>query len=274
LQLKVGFLSQLLHRDLETVNGKERPRILHVDDDQSVLQISKQMMMDIGNLEVDSSLSVDEAFKKLSTGHYDVVVSDYEMPKKDGLQFLKELREQNNQIPFILFTGKGREEVAARALNLGADGYFRKEGSVQKVYEELSYGIRLIVERKSIQTSRRVSKHLIKKVHTSAPSLIHSYDLIEHENIYEFNQRSIQNVETTASLEEHGHSASMPTIMCTCGAEILVIPDLCTMNRAIERHSAEHRRIGISDEKDPDENVKVKEFLTKQLLKVISELNK
>jgi DNA-binding NarL/FixJ family response regulator len=266
-------LSQL-HRDLETVNGKERLRILHVDDDQSVLQISKQMMMEIGNFEVDSSLSVDEAFQKLSTGHYDVVVSDYEMPQKDGLQFLKELRLQKNEIAFVLFTGKGSEEVALRALNLGAEGYYRKEGSVETVYEELSYGIQLIVKRKSMQTSLRVSKHLIKKVHNSAPSLIHRHDLIEHENIYEFNQGSDQIVETTASLEEYGHSASMPTIKCACGAQILVIPDLRTMIRAIERHAAEHRRMGINDEKDSDANVKVKELLTKQLLKATSELNK
>ena len=64
------------------------------------------------SFEIDSACFVDEAFKKLSAGQYGVVVSDYEMPKKNGLQFLKELREQNNEVPFILFTGKGGEEVA------------------------------------------------------------------------------------------------------------------------------------------------------------------
>ena len=75
------------------------------------------------SFEIVYAYCVDEAFKKLSSGHYDVVVSDYELPQKDGLQFLKELRESKNEIPFILFTGKGRGEVAIKALNLGADGY-------------------------------------------------------------------------------------------------------------------------------------------------------
>jgi len=71
------------------------------------------MLLDLNNgFEIDKVCCADEAFKKLSTGKYDVVVSDYEMPKKNGLEFLKELREANNKIPFILFTGKGREEVA------------------------------------------------------------------------------------------------------------------------------------------------------------------
>ncbi len=43
------------------------------------------------------------------------------MPGKSGLDFLKELRASGNDIPFILFTGKEREEVAIQALNLGAD---------------------------------------------------------------------------------------------------------------------------------------------------------
>jgi len=257
-----------LHRELKTVKGKERLSILHVDDDQSVLKISKQLLIDMGNFEVDSALSVDEAFQKLDKQQYDVIVSDYEMPKKTGLDFLKELRLQKNEISFILFTGKGSEEVAATALNLGAEGYYSKEGFVETVYTELSHGIRLLVERKHTLTSLRESKLHFKQVHNSEPSLIYNPNLRKHEKIYEFNQGSTENAETKTSLEERGHSASLPTIKCTCGEQILVIPDLCAMNRAIENHAFKHRRKGLSDGKE------LKELLIKQLLKVISELGK
>ena len=63
------------------------------------------------------------------------------MPQKTGLEFLKELREQQNEIPFILFTGKGREEVVVKALNLGADRYINKHGSPETVYCELADAI-------------------------------------------------------------------------------------------------------------------------------------
>ena len=86
--------------------------------------------------------------KKWNEQPYDAIVSDYEMPQKNGLEFLKELREQNNQIPFILFTGRGREDVAVKALNLGADSYINKNGSTETVYCELADAINKTVERK------------------------------------------------------------------------------------------------------------------------------
>ena len=100
------------------------------------------------NFEIDTALSAEEAFNKMEQQTYDVVVSDYEMPQKNGLVFLKELREQNNQISFILFTGKGREDVAVKALNLGADSYLNKNGSPETVYCELVHAINKTVERK------------------------------------------------------------------------------------------------------------------------------
>jgi PAS domain S-box-containing protein len=121
-------------------------RILYVDDDLNAMEISKQILMELADFEIDNASCVDEAFKKLETCNYDVVISDYQMPQKDGLQFLKELREKKNDIPFILFTGKGREEVAIKAINLGAQGYFNKQGDPETVYGELANGINLAVK--------------------------------------------------------------------------------------------------------------------------------
>ena len=77
-----------------------------------------------------------------------LVVSDYEMPLKNGLDFLKELREHKNNIAFVIFTGRGREEVAVKALNLGADRYVDKNGSPETVYVDLADAINKVVERK------------------------------------------------------------------------------------------------------------------------------
>ena len=142
-------------------------RILHVDDDPSLLEISKEILMDMGAFDICNACCVDEAFKKLSTESYDAVISDYEMPQKNGLDFLKELREKNNQIPFILFTGKGREDVAVKALNLGVDSYIDKNGSPGTVYGELAHAINKTIERKKsaqlLATSESKYRLLVEK---------------------------------------------------------------------------------------------------------------
>ena len=105
-------------------------------------------------------------------GNYDVVVSDYEMPQKNGLQFLKELKEQKYEVPFILFTGKGREEIAIQALNLGANGYFNKQGSPETVYGELAHGIRLTVENSRAKQALRESESKFKAYIENSPVAI------------------------------------------------------------------------------------------------------
>jgi PAS domain S-box-containing protein len=133
---------------METSEKKNARRILHVDDDLGFLEVSKQILLMENNFEIDNVESVDDAFKKIEHQTYDAVVSDYEMPQKNGLEFLQKLREQNNQITFILFTGKGREDVAVKALNLGADSYINKNGSPETVYCELADAINKTLERK------------------------------------------------------------------------------------------------------------------------------
>jgi PAS domain S-box-containing protein len=85
------------------------------------------------------------------------------MPVEDGLQFLKSLRASGNQIPFILFTGKGREEVVIEALNNGADSYLQKGGMPAPMYVELQHRIRTAVRKRQAdleveQRNRKLQK--------------------------------------------------------------------------------------------------------------------
>ena len=150
---------------------------MHVDDDPSVQELTKLMLLDLDDrFDIDDASSVDEGLRKLNNGNYDVVVSDYEMPQKNGLEFLEELHKQNNQIPFILFTGKGREEVAIIALNLGAEGYHNKRGSPETVYGELSHSINHAGDRRKSKLALLESERRYRTLMEKASDSIFVHD--------------------------------------------------------------------------------------------------
>jgi DNA-binding response OmpR family regulator len=103
--------------------------ILAVDDDESFLTETKLILLtDNKNFKVDTATNVNEALKMLETKKYDAIVSDYDMPQSNGLDFLRQVSQKHQTIPFFLFASKSREEVAINALNLGAEGYYNKHG--------------------------------------------------------------------------------------------------------------------------------------------------
>lgn len=138
--------------------GKRPIRVLHVNDEQGFLKVAKLCLETEGPFEVETATSVDCAKEKMRVTDYDVIVSDYQMPGKDGLEFLKELRAKNCDIPFIIFTGKGREEITIKAISLGANRYLNKTGSPETVYGELARGIRQVVQQKQAEEARAHAK--------------------------------------------------------------------------------------------------------------------
>lgn len=115
--------------------------VLHIDDETGFLEATKKILEMQAPIHMYTATSVVEAKKILRRNKVDVIISDYEMPDKTGLEFLKELRKRRNNIPFIVLTGKGREEVAIEALNNGANGYFNKLGKPATVYGQLMYAV-------------------------------------------------------------------------------------------------------------------------------------
>jgi len=73
----------------------------------------------------------------LAATPYDAIVADYEMPEMDGITFLREVRRRGMTTPFIIFSGRGREEVVIEAINNGADFYLQKNGNPSTQFAEL-----------------------------------------------------------------------------------------------------------------------------------------
>jgi PAS domain S-box-containing protein len=130
-------------------------RALVIDDEVDLCYITKEFLERNKDLEVDIADSVARARTALVEKHYDVIVSDYQMPSEDGIQFLRSLRSSQNSVPFILFTGKGREEVVIQALNSGADSYLQKGGQLSSIYAEMEHHIRVAVGKRRAEEALR-----------------------------------------------------------------------------------------------------------------------
>jgi PAS domain S-box-containing protein len=156
------------------LDEKRLSRVLFVDDELGLLKAAKQCLEMKDEFQVDTASSAGEAMEKMRKQEYDVVVSDYQMPEKNGLEFLKEVRESGNDIPFIVFTGKGREEVVIRALNSGADRYISKSGDPETVYAELKHAIREAVRVKSAESELQESQMRYRNLVENAPDVIYA----------------------------------------------------------------------------------------------------
>ncbi|MFW9914693.1 MAG: PAS domain S-box protein, partial [Candidatus Thorarchaeota archaeon] len=140
-------------------------RILLLDDDLDLLNIAKSYLSDDNpSFELITTHSPAEALQKVAEEQFDVMVSDYLMPAMDGLALLKKIREEGNDIPFIMFTGHGREEVAMQALNLGADYYLMKSDEPGSLYGELAHIIHRVIEHKQMEQALRESEEKYRTI--------------------------------------------------------------------------------------------------------------
>jgi CheY-like chemotaxis protein len=132
--------------------------ILVVDDESVVREASRLFLERDGDIAVDTSRSAQDALARLSGKRYDAIIADYQMPGMDGITLLKAVRDSGSDIPFILFTGRGREEVVIEAINNGADFYLKKGGDPTLQFTELLHKIKLAVQ---VRASRQQLKEIV-----------------------------------------------------------------------------------------------------------------
>jgi len=153
-----------------------RFQVLVVDDEPDLCILTKQFLERSKELDVTTACSVQGSREAMAAVHFDAIVSDYQMPGEDGIQFLKSLRSSGDSTPFILFTGRGREEVVIEALNSGADFYLQKGGNPLAQFTELEYKIRQAVRRKKAEESLRQREERLRSVLNTAPDIIITVD--------------------------------------------------------------------------------------------------
>jgi len=150
----------------------DRIRVLHVDDDPDLAEITASFLeREDPRIAVETASNAAEGLERLeplddsddpdgSAAEIDCVVSDHDMPGRNGIEFLEAVRERDSVLPFILYTGKGSESVASEAISAGVTDYLQKGGGTEQ-YEILANRVVDAVEKRRIEREAdRTESHL------------------------------------------------------------------------------------------------------------------
>ncbi|MFW6041006.1 MAG: PAS domain S-box protein [Thermoplasmatota archaeon] len=159
--------------------------VLFVDDESALLEQAKIFLeRNLDKVKIKTFTSVKDALKSLKNKHFDAIIADYQMPEMNGLEFLDYIRsELNYDIPYIIFTGKGREEVAMEALNLGANRYIQKGGDPKSQYAILADALVQECEHYKKDKALRKSEREKSRILEGSAELI-AYQNQKHEVIW------------------------------------------------------------------------------------------
>jgi len=115
-------------------------KFLVVDDFSTMRRIVRNLLKELGFVNVEEAEDGAAALRKLQDGNFDFIVSDWNMPNMDGLTMLQNVRanEALKKIPVLMVTAEAKKENIVAAAQAGANGYIVKPFTAATLDEKLS----------------------------------------------------------------------------------------------------------------------------------------
>src|SRR3989338_2893539 len=157
--------------------AKEKLKVLMVEDNPNdALIVKKRLQKDNAfDYEITHVVSGEEALLNLEKNVYNIVLLDYNLPKKGGLEILEEIKEKNIEAPVVMITGQGDEIVAAQLIKEGALDYLPKrenyEDAVPFMIRKTIVEFRAKLERENLQKEIALRKEELEKINSQLMEL-------------------------------------------------------------------------------------------------------
>lgn len=153
------------------VHSTPRYSILHIDDNYDALNLLKlrlKKFFDVVSL--DNPLL---AMEYIASRHFDIIVTDYDMPAINGLDLLKTIKEKYPNLPVIFYTGQGSEEVAREAFMAGVSDYLTKSKFEIAHWQKLVNSIKSSVERRTVHEQIKESQRQLAALIQNIPGMVY-----------------------------------------------------------------------------------------------------
>lgn len=200
-------------------------RILHIDDNiHDRILVRDALEKEHEAFEVVEADTREKFEKHLSEGDFDLVLSDFNILGFDGLQVLKIVKEKKADVPVIIITGTGTEEIAIEAMKMGASDYVIKSASHIR---GIAHTIQMVLDNKKAEDERKIA----------------IASQIESESLY----RSIYENTSVAILLSSSDDSILSANDFACKLFNMTEEELCRMNRDGLVDSTDIRLPGLLD---------------------------
>lgn len=120
-------------------------KVLLVDDSGTMRTIQRRCLNKLGIEDVVEAEDGQQALEAFEMGTFDIVLSDWNMPKMDGLALLKEIRQRNKDIPVVMITTESERARVVTAIQAGCSDYlvkpFTPDGLKEKLEKWVTTGV-------------------------------------------------------------------------------------------------------------------------------------
>lgn len=185
-------------------------KVLYVDDEPVLLEIAKIFLEKTKEFTLDITTSANEILKSDRIKSYDAIISDYQMPGMDGITFLKHVHTEFGDIPFIMFTGKGREDVVIAALNNGADYYLNKSIDPRSQFDDLAQNMKRVIKRREAREAIKNSELRLSNLINFLPDPVFAIDLEGKVIAWNSAMENLTGVQKTTIIGESDYIYALP----------------------------------------------------------------
>jgi DNA-binding NtrC family response regulator len=173
-------LEAAISRDLAGRDEFASPGSVLIVDDEAAIRESLQTLLEFEGYTVDTANDGIEGLTRLSERPFDLVLLDFALPERNGIEILQEIRERDSELPVIMITAYGTVENAVNAMQAGATNFIQKPWDNEKLLADVRTAVgRRRAEEEVIQLKRALKQrynfeHIIGK---SEP-MLRIFDLV------------------------------------------------------------------------------------------------